>query len=54
VREATEALNVGCSTMDERERQLCKEWSRQNPKAQPMTFDPIKIRELENRIRTLK
>jgi len=54
VREATEAMNVGNSTIDKWARQLRKERDGESPKATPMTPEQLRIRELEKRIRDIE
>ncbi len=54
VAEATEAMNVGKSTMDKWVRQLREERVGISPKATPMTPDQLKIRELEKKIKRIE
>lgn len=51
IREASEAMDVGKSTVDKWARQLKQERDGVSPNASPMTPDQIKIRELEKKIR---
>jgi transposase len=54
VREASELMNVGKSTVDKWARQLKLERDGGSPVASPMTPDQIKIRELERRIKDIE
>jgi transposase len=54
VREASELMNVGKSTVDKWVRQLKLERDGGSPVASPMTPDQIKIRELERRIKDIE
>ena len=54
VREASEAMNVGNSTVDKWVRQLKQERNGVTPAAAPMTADQIKIRDLEKKIRRIE
>lgn len=54
VREASDAMNVGKSTVDKWARQLKEERSGVAPSAAPMTADQIKIRALETKIRRIE
>lgn len=54
VRDATEAMGVGKSTMDKWVRQLRSERRGESPKATPMTEDQRRIRELEKQVKRLK
>ncbi len=54
IREASEAMDVGKSTVDKWARQLKQERDGVSPNASPMTPDQIKIRELEKKIRYIE
>ena len=54
VQEATDAMNVGKSTMDRWVRQLRNERQGIIGKATPLTPDQLKIRELEKKIKRIE
>jgi len=54
VKEASEAMNVGLSTMGKWVRQLKDEQKGLTPTAKPITAEQQKIRELEKRIKRIE
>ncbi|KZH62294.1 transposase [Escherichia coli] len=53
-REATEAMNVGFSTLEAWVRQLRRERQEITPSAAPLTSEQQRIRELEKQVRRLE
>jgi transposase len=54
VKQASQAMNVGNSTMDKWVRQVRNEQKGITPTAKPITADQQKIRELEKKIRRIE
>ena len=54
VRDASDAMGVGKSTMDKWVRQLRAERDGKSPQATPMTPDQQRIRELEKKLRRIE